>query len=179
MNFKRNNNNINLDQLVAKLQKEDKTYGNLYKILKVVYWVYIPIYLLITVSIYIDSAEIKDLFGGLSIIISFIIFALILGNYQKDFKNANYALPTLLMLKNAASRYRPFQLKALWAFLAILFMDLGFSIISFTKNHIIKIQFFVFGIMLISILIGLIIWYIKHKPLRDNALRLVAEIEGE
>ncbi|WP_372643779.1 hypothetical protein [Ancylomarina sp.] len=179
MNFKRKNNDINLDQLVGKLQKEDKTYGKLFKLLKIIYWIYIPIYILLAIGIFLITKEIDDLFAGFCFIISFIIFALILGNYQKDFKNADYALPTLLMLKNAANRYKPFQLKGLWVILAIIFMDAGFSINSFAKNHIITIQIIFLGIMLISILVGIIIWFIKHKPLRDNALRLVAEIEGE
>ena len=179
MNFKRNKNNINLDQLVGKLQKEDKTYGNLFKVLKIVYWIYIPIYILLAIGIFLITKEINDLFAGLCFIISFIIFALILGNYQKDFKNTDYALPTLLMLKNAASRYKPFQFKGLWVILAVLFMDAGFSINSFAKNHIMTIQMIFLGSMLIGLLIGIIIWYIKHKPLRDNALRLIDEIEGE
>ena len=179
MNFKRTNDNINLDQLVGKLQKEDKTYGNLFKLLKSVYWIFIPIYILITIGLFIISEEMIDLFAGLCFIISFIIFALILGNYQKDFKNTDYALPTLLMLKNAASRYKPFQFKGLWVILAVLFMDAGFSINSFAKNHIMTIQMIFLGSMLVGLLIGTIIWFIKQKPLRDNALRLIAEIEGE
>jgi hypothetical protein len=179
MNFERKNDNINLDQLVGKLHKEDSLYGNLFKVLKIVYWIYIPIYILLAIGIFLITKEINDLFAGLCFIISFIIFALILGNYQKDFKNADYALPTLLMLKNAANRYKPFQLKGLWAVLAILIMDAGFSINSFAGKYIMIIQIIFLGILIISILIGTIIWFIKHKPLRDNALRLVAEIEGE
>ncbi|MGZ2371947.1 hypothetical protein ACXR6G_19420 [Ancylomarina sp. YFZ004] len=178
MNFKRNTTD-NLDQLVGKLQKEDKTYGNLFKLLKVVYWIYIPIYILLAIGIFLITKEINNLFAGLCFIISFIIFALIAGNYQKDFKNTDYSLPTLMMLKNAEKRYRPFQLKGLWVILAIIFMDAGFSINSFAKNHIMTIQIIFLGSMLVGLLIGTIIWFIKHKPLRDNALRLIAEIEGE
>jgi len=179
MNFKRTNDNINLDQLVGKLQKEDKTYGNLFKLLKSVYWVFIPIYILITIGLFIISEEMTDLFAGLCFIISFLIFALILGNYQKDFKNADYSLPTLKMLKNAANRYKPFHLKDLWAILAALFMNAGFSINSFAANYIMIIQFIFLGSMMIGLFIGLLIWFIKHKPLYDNALRLIDEIEGE
>ena len=179
MNFKMNKNNINLNQLVGKLQKEDKTYSKLFKFLKIIYWIYIPIYILLAIGIFLITKEIDNLYAGFCFIISFIIFALIAANYQKDFKNTDYSLPTLKMLKNAAIRYKPFQLKGLWTILAVIFMDAGFSINSFAKNHVMIIQIIFLGSMLVGLVIGIIIWFIKHKPLRDNALRLIAEIEGE
>ena len=33
--------------------------------------------------------------------------------------------------------------------------------------------------LMIGIVVGLILWFIKYKPIRDEALQLIREIEGE
>lgn len=179
MNFKRKNDNINLDQMVGKLQKEDLRYSNLCKGLKLMYWVLIPIYTVLAILAYLETKEITDLFAGLLFVGSFFIFALIMGNFQKEYNSVDYSLPTLNMLKKAAERYKPYRPKSLWAFAAFFVMDAGFCLSSKYGEDIINKQGYVFAIFLASVAVGLIIWYFKYKPLRDNALRLVAEIEGE
>jgi len=42
-----------------------------------------------------------------------------------------------------------------------------------------KIQATLIGVIIFSILIGLIIWYFKYKPLHDEALKLIAELERQ
>lgn len=83
------------------------------------------------------------------------------------------------MLKNAAYRYKPFQLKSIWVLIAILLIDTGLIIQSKIDDSFGDEQIFFFGAIFIGLAIGLIIWYFKYKPLRDNALRLIDEIEGE
>ncbi len=179
MNFKRKNDNINLDQLVGKLQKEDLRYSNLCKGLKLVYWILIPIYTVLAVVIYFETKEITDLVAGLLFVSSFLIFALIMGYFQKEYNSVDYSLPTLSMLKMAANRYKPFRPKSLWAFIAFFIMDAGFCLSSEYGEDMINKQGYVLALFLASITAGLILWYFKYKPLRDNALRLVTEIEGE
>jgi len=179
MNFKINKNNINLDQLVGKLQKEDLRYSNICKGLKLVYWVLIPIYSLVAIATYIDTKEITDLFAGLLFVGSFLIFAIIMGDFQKEYNSVDYSLPTLNMLKKAVDRYKPFRPKAFWALAAFFIMDAGFCLSSTFGPRIIKMQMYVFALFLASVGIGLIIWYFKYKPLYDNSKRLIAEIEGE
>ncbi|MCZ4694101.1 hypothetical protein DWB61_02635 [Ancylomarina euxinus] len=179
MNFKRKNDNINLDQLVGKLQKEDNRYANICKGLKVVYWVLIPIYSLIAIDTYIDTKELIDLFAGLLFVGSFLIFAIIMGDFQKEYNSVDYSLPTLNMLKKAFDRYKPFRPKALWAVAAFFLMDAGFYLSSSFKDRVVDKQIYVLAIFLASVIVGLIIWYFKYKPLYDNSKRLIAEIEGE
>ena len=173
MNFKRKNDNINLYQLVGKLQKEDLRYSNLCKGLKLMYWVLIPIYTVLAIDTYIDTKEITDLFAGL------LFVAIIMGNFQKEYNSVDYSLPTLNMLKKAADRYKPFRPKSYWAFAAFFIMDAGFCLSSSFSDRILNNQGYIFALFFASVCLGLIIWYFKYKPLRDSALRLVAEIEGE
>ena len=179
MNFKRKNDNINLDQLVSKLQKEDNRYAKLCKALKSVYWVLIPIYSLIAIDTYIDTKELTDLFAGLLFVSSFLIFALVMGNFQKEYNSVDYSLATLSMLKMAANRYKPLRPKSLWAFVGFFVMDAGLCFSSINSPNFIEKQGYVIALFFASITVGLIIWYFKYKPLRDNAHRLIAEIEGE
>jgi hypothetical protein len=179
MNFKRKNDNISLDQLVGKLQKEDSRYAKLCGALQFVYWIFIPFYTVMAIRHYIDSGDINDLIGGLFYVIGFAIIAVFLGNYHKEYKYVDYSLPTLKMLKDTAYRYQPLQLKSIWILIAILFIDAGLCIESKLDKSFIIEQVIILGIVLISTSIGLIVWYFKYKPIRDNALRLIAEIEGE
>ncbi|RZT96867.1 hypothetical protein EV201_1518 [Ancylomarina subtilis] len=178
MNFRRNKN-VNLDQLVGKLQKEDAKYARLSRGLQIVYWIFIPLYTFLAINHYRESGEINDLIGGLCYVISFFIFAIFFGIYHKEYKYADYSLPTLKMLKNAAYRYQPVQVKSIWPFIAVLFMDAGLCLNKSIGFSFIKVQIYFLGAMFIAVMIGLTIWYFKYKPLRDNALSLIAEIEGE
>ena len=180
MNLNKNNSEkINLDQLMGKLKKEDANYGNLSRGIQIFYWVLIPIYSILSVLHYKESGEIYDLLGGLCYVISFLIFAIFFGKYHKEYKYADYSLPTLKMLKNAAYRYQPFQLKTIWVFVAILFMDVGLCLNTSLDFSVIDVQIHFLGAILVAVMIGLMIWYFKYKPIRDNALAIIAEIEGE
>jgi len=179
MNFKIKNDNINLDQLVGKLQKEDKRYALICRGLQVVYLIFIPFFSFMAIRHYMDSGEVNQLIGGLFFVLSFLTIAIIFGDYYKDYKYVDYSLPTLIMLKKAAYRYQPFQIKGLWIFLAILLTYVGIYFQSNQDEFFVREQLSLLGGVLIGGFIGLIIWYFKYKPLRDNALRLVAEIEGE
>ncbi|MPQ46942.1 hypothetical protein GCQ56_07925 [Marinifilum sp. N1E240] len=169
---------VKLDQLLVKLKKEDNNYSNLCKRLKLMYWILIPIYTLMAIVTYLETMEMNNLISGFSFVGAFLIFALVMGSYQKEYKSVDYALPTLLMLKKAAARYHPFRPKTLWALLAILLMYAGISSRSDIDSH----SFFhplVFSIVMIAaVIIGLIVWYFKYKPLRDHALANIADLEG-
>jgi len=179
MNFKRNNDNINLEQLVGKLQKEDLRYSNICKGLKLIYWILIPIYTILAIDTYLETNFITDLFAGLLFVSAFVIFALIMGKFQKEYNTVDYSLPTLMMLKKAALRYKPFKPESYGAFAAFFIMDAGFCLSSQYGTRIINLQHYVVALFLASVVIGLLIWYVRYKPLRDNAQRLIAEIEGE
>lgn len=179
MNFSKTKpNNLSLDQLVVNLKKEDTQYSKLSRIFQIFYWVFIPLYAIMTYRLYSDSQSFIHLVSGACYIVAFAIFAIFFGKYYKEYKNVDYSLPTLFMLKKAAYRYNPFQLRALIILVAILFMDAAISIQHFSDlSSFLFVQMLLLGGFGISFLVGLLLWYYKYKPLRDNALKLIAEIE--
>ena len=179
MNFKRNKNNINLDQLVGKLHKEDNRYAKICRGIQILYWIFIPYFIVMSTIHYMDSGDIIDLIGGLFYVIGFLIIAIFFGNYHKEYKYVDYSLPTLKMLKAAAYRYQAVQLKSIWVLIGILFIYAGVIAESKLDAAFMREQLIFLGGVLVGLFFGLIIWYFKYKPLRDNALRLIAEIEGE
>ncbi len=84
------------------------------------------------------------------------------------------------MLKKAVWRYQPLQKRSVWILLALAFIDVGLTF-NWSKFDfsILKTQIIYIGILVVAIIIGLILWHIKYKPIRDKALQLVKEIEGE
>jgi small-conductance mechanosensitive channel len=169
---------INLPELTTKLKKEDEKYATLSKRIQVIYWVLIPIYLIMIVVYIIDNAGINYIAGSVCFVVAMLIFALLFRNYQKEYNNVDYSEPTLIMLQKAAYRYKPFQLKTLWALLAIVIMDIGLSLSASEHMGFARIQFIFLGTISIAIIIGLIIWNYKYRPLRDKALKLINEINN-
>ncbi len=170
---------MNLDQFIAKLKNKDTYYARTIKRFQIIYWILIPVYSILVIIDLINTGDVQQLIGGICFVVSFLIFAFTFRKFYKEYRYQDYSLPTIKMLKNAAYRYKPFQLKTLWLFIAILFMDVGLCLNSSISFSILKIQIFFIGSIIVAIIIGLVFWRIKYKPLRDNALHLVAEIEGK
>jgi hypothetical protein len=177
--IKNNNEKTNLEELVGKLKTEDSRYARISKAFQIVYWVFVPIYSFLAILSFIEDKNINLLIGGGCFVASFVIFALFFRNYYKEYNYVDYSLPTIQMLKKAAYRYKPFQLKPLWILFALLLMDAGLCFNSSLDFSIFHIQITFFGTMSLSVLIGLLVWFLKYKQLRDDALKLIAEMEGE
>ena len=173
-------NNLSLDKLIVDLGKKDKQYSTVCRVLKYLYWCLIPLYAILAVVSAFETGEYHHLVSGACYVIGLGIFAYFLGKFQKEYKNVDYSLPTLSMLKEAAYRWQPFQLRMIWVFIGVLFIDAGISITSYPDfSSLIEKQIFLLIVVCISVPIGLLIWYFRHKPLRDNALKLIAEIEND
>ncbi len=169
---------MNLQQLIGKLKTEDTSYANISKVMQIMYWIFIPLFAFSTVHSYLDSKNFDELIGGICFILSFLIFALFFRRYYKEYKYVDYSLPTLVMLKKAAYRYQPFQLRMLWILLAIVFMDIGLSIETGPDFSMVSTQLVFLGALTLAVFIGLLVYRIKYKPVRDHVLKLIAEIEG-
>ena len=169
---------IDLVEFTNKLKNEDNSYANLSKGLQIVYWVLIPIYMIMVIRHIVDKSPSEDILGAFCFMFAMLIFALLFRGYYKEYKFVDYSQPTLVMLKKAAYRYKPFQLKLLWAILGVLFIDAGLSIRTDFGIGFVWTQVFFLGSIAISMIIGLIIWKVRYKPLRDAALHLIHEIEG-
>ena len=171
--------NNNLEQLIVKLRNEDLNYARLSKVTQIVYWAFIPMYTIITGISLWESWDTNRLIGGICYILAFLIFAIFFGNYYKEYKYVDYSLPTIIMLKKAAYRYQPFQKKSVWIFLALILMDIGMSLNTSHLFSAYNTHIMFAGLIAVAIVAGYIFWVFKYKPLRDNALHLIKEIEGD
>lgn len=176
------NNNLqtpgdSLEELTIKLKNEDSNYAKISKSFQIMYWVFIPVYLLLSIFELKETGDINYIFSGICYAVSFLVFALVFRNYYREYITVNYSLPTLEMLKKAALRYKLFRLKTLWIVAALLFLDAGLCFNTNSYFNVLKIQALYMGSLLLGVIAGLIVWRIKYKPLRDNLLSMVSEIE--
>jgi hypothetical protein len=176
-NIKSDSNNLN--ELIPQLQKSDKNYANIAKRFQAIYWGFLPVYAIIVVVQLFDNSSFTEILGSICFMCGMLIFALLFRKYQKEYNTVDYALPTLEMLKKAANRYKPFRRETIWALLAALFMDAGLVLNHWGEGDTMVIQLIFGGALLVALLAGLVWWYIRYKPLRDGALQLIREIEGE
>jgi H+/gluconate symporter-like permease len=170
---------IDLSELTQRLKKEDKQYSNLSKRVQIIYWVLIPIYLAMVVLHFFEDARIDDIIGSTCFMLAMLIFALFFRYYYKKYKHVDYSQPTLTMLKKAAYRYQPFQLESLWLLLALVLIDVGLCLNHSLNFDVIQVQIYFIGTLIVAILIGFLVWYVRYKPIRDAALALIREIEKD
>ena len=169
------NEGVNLSEFTRNLKSKDDKYANLCKSLQIVYWVLAPLYLVLMVVQIFENKPITDIVGNLFLALAMLMFALLFRYYAKDYKNVDYSQPTLIMLKKAAYRYLPYRLSALWALLGALLVYVSFYITSTMPYWVSKLLLVSLGL---GILIGMVIWWIRYKPLYDGARKLIREIEG-
>ncbi len=182
----RNGSSINLESLISSVKDEDAR--NL-RISRSFQWIYIAIIVLYVVLILLELKE--GIYGLRTIsnvlfILSFIAFSWIFRNGYKEFNSIDYSLPVIEMLRKAAKRYSLNVKKYLVLLIPIILMDAGLTISFFGDllpisplKRILIIQAVYIPVMTISALIGIWIWYKTQKPLRDNALKLIEELESE
>lgn len=166
----------NLTQIITRLKNEDDRYAALSKRMQIIYWILILIFMTLIILQIVQKDPVVDIISSTCYLFAMLLFALFFQYLYKEYKYVDYSQPTLIMLKKAAYRYKPFQLKALWTLLAILLMDAGLSLNTSLDFKFIYIQACFLGVIVIAIVIGLLYWRVRYKPLRDTALELIREI---
>ncbi len=170
---------MSFSELVHKLKKEDVEYKMLARGVQYMYWAFIPLYFLLTFLAWRDEQNINELISGFFYLTAFLIFAIFFRYHYKEFHEVDYSLPTLDMLKAAAKRYHPFPPKSLWLYFALLLMDMGMYFSPSLDYTFWQIQLGFLGLLLLGISGGIVFYRVKHKPIRNSALKLIAQIEGE
>ena len=171
-------NNISLEEMVGKLKKEDMKYGRLSKAIFILYVILIPLFILFGILDYRETKAIGDIIWTLSIISAFSIFAFLFRSLMKEYQYVDYSQPTLKMLEGAVLRYQPIHPKTIWVVPALLLMDVGMYLHNpIEGTSFLQFQLFFAGILLFAIAIGVVVWYYRYKPIRDNALMLLKELE--
>lgn len=174
---------FSLNTLMEKLKSEDARNLQISKKFQWMYWVLIPIYTGFFILNPDKELGLMSRITGFCYVVSFFIFAFIFRKSVKEYKAIDYALPTLEMMKQAANRYHIWQPRLLWVLLAILFIDAGLSLSagqhmqdgSFWSN-ILWIQVAFLPAMGLSFSIGVLIWRMRQKPLRDQARAIIREL---
>lgn len=183
--IKNNGYSVDVDSLIDRVKTEDEK--NL-RMTKSFVWIYIVLVIIYAGLIVFnpdpDITIIKRI-SGLSYIASMLGFAWIFRNGYKEFKSIDYSLPVIEMLRNVAKRYQLKVSKFLILSIPILLMDVGLTLSFYNNllpmtpiNRVLIIQVFYIPIMTISGYIGILVWRKKQKPLRDNALELLKELEN-
>jgi len=167
---------VNLDALISRLKREDDSYATLSKRFQVIYWIMVGVFLILIV-VHIFENSTTDLISAVCFFLAMLIFALYFRNFHKEYGTVDYSLPTLVMLEKAVHRYKPFRLNILWLLLAILLMDAGLTIGTFKDEPFLMVQLVVCIVLVVAVLTGLLVWYIRYKPVRDAALNLIREIK--
>jgi hypothetical protein len=89
-----------------------------------------------------------------------------------------------VMMKLAVRRYQVWHPRLFLVLLALVLMDCGLTMSFFNNQEagsffleIVWFQLAYFSVMTASFSIGLLIWRARQKPLRDQALAIVKELE--
>ncbi|HZJ74300.1 MAG TPA: hypothetical protein VFC87_05805 [Perlabentimonas sp.] len=165
---------INLNEFTSKLKKEDERYASISKRFLIVFWIILPIYFVLIIYDVIVKASAAEIIGSVCTLLALLIAILVYRFNYKKYKYVDYSQSTLIMLKKAVYRYQPYQLNTLWGLLALLLLSVN-NYINLSSSY--SFAYFV-GFIGLAILIGLLIWWIRYKPLYDGAKKLIREIEG-
>lgn len=179
-----NKSNIDLDQLVKGLEKEDSHNLKLTRNFTILMWVLAPLYFFLAiVGLIIDNPSFDQL-GFLFFSLGFLAFGFLFKSLNLDYKSVDYGIPTIEMLRNAANRYKLWQLKTYLTIIPVALISVAASLTiqkiipnpDLTMRLLIVFTGYIL-IMIVAFFIGYLIWRRRQKPLLDKALQLLAEIE--
>ena len=182
--MRHNHQDLDLEQLVKGLKREDTRYLALTNSFKWIMWVLAPLYfLLFLIGVIADLPEI-DKIGFLFFSMGFLSFALLFNSLYKEYKFIDYGVSTLEMLRKAVGRYALWQPKTYLTIIPMLFSALGFSFTAQRGFPFAGLEMRIlvaFGSILLifccGALVGYFIWRKHQKPLRDKALIILKDME--
>ncbi|MBS2099302.1 hypothetical protein [Carboxylicivirga linearis] len=187
MNNELNKQQTNLPDLISLLRYEDERNKKSTNRFKIFYFVFGAVYAFVFILHFLfdeDNAW-TDSLSGIFYVLAWITFALLFRKANKEYSQIDYSLPTILMLRKAAQRYKLFQPKLRIAIGAVILINIASSlnkvVIPMTQSAISDIiQFQIIFAIAISVgfIIGVLVWRKRQKPIRDNILALIDELEN-
>jgi|GEM_PF-751612 len=178
INNKKKAHGQDIDEMIHTLKKADAENAKLAKNMQYLYFSLTIFYVFYMFFLFFrNNYAINYLIGGGFFLITFTIFMLFFKKSSAENSQINYAMPVLSLLKAAAKRYKILHPKIVWIFLGILFTALGIYFLSVDYKFVTEIQFLYWGLVVLSLIIGLIVYYVKYKPIHDNLVQMIKEIE--
>ncbi|WP_066632123.1 hypothetical protein [Labilibacter marinus] len=166
-----------LKYLCSKLKKEDKVIAGISKAFVIVCSVLLPLYLYIVIDLFSRGKELSIIVANICTLGGLLILFWSYRNNKRKYGGIDYSEPTLMMLKKAAKRYRALSFKSITFIIGLFMLHIGLYINVF-YNTPLFIQVSFFFTIIIAIVVGIIIWKNRYKPLRDDSLKLIKEIES-
>lgn len=181
--IKNNIQELDLDQLVKGLKREDTRYLSLTKSFKWLMWALTPLYFgIFLIGIFLDRPKI-DIFGFLFFSLGFLSFALLFKSLHEEYKSVDYGVSTMEMLRKAVSRYALWQPTTYLTIIPMLLCAIGFSFTGqrgfpFASQEMRILVAFgsIFLLLCCGALVGFFIWRKRQKPLRDKALAILKDM---
>ncbi len=177
--MKNNIEKTDLNKLITNLKKKDNKYAKISRVLQYIYWVILPLFIILLYSEYKDGFKWTAVIGSILYCIAIVTIALMLGKNYKKYISVDYSLPTLLVLKNAVKRYSLFYGKKPFLMTLISLFETGTFLRKMGEPDWLHFQLLITLAMSVGLFIGFHRWRIFYKPLRKNAKKLIQEIEGE
>lgn len=178
------NNPLDMSEFVGKLQNEDRRNMSLSRNMQWGMWILSIFYTVFFIVFPFHENTIYKTIGWALYVLTFLSFGFIFNYLKREYRRVDYGLPTLVMLKEAAKRYKLFQRKTILATMPVLLIDVGMVLIIFEPGQpgslmrtILITQALLIPSISIGLFIGVIIWRKRQKPLRDAALKMINELE--
>ncbi|MBN1769251.1 MAG: hypothetical protein JXR50_00780 [Prolixibacteraceae bacterium] len=178
------NNPLDMSEFVGKLQKEDRRNMSLSRNMQWGMWILSIFYAVFFIVIPFYENTLYKAIGWSLYVLTFLSFGFIFNYLKREYRRVDYGLPTLVMLKEAAKRYKFFQRKTTLATMPVILVDVGMVLVTFDPGQpgsllrtILVSQALFIPAIGIGLFIGNIIWRKRQKPLRDAALKMINELE--
>ncbi len=178
---------VDTENLIARMQKEDRrNKRNMYGLF-FVYLAFSLIYFFLFVINPDPLLSAMHRFAGILFVIAFMIGTVFLWFRYKKFKNLDYTLPLVQVLEKTVERYCYWGKKWITVSIIIILIDIGFTISYYAKFEywdvafwikILVIQAFYWGLMALAGFVGYLIWRRRSRPIWRDARKLLDELKN-
>lgn len=178
---------IDTENLIVRMQKEDKRNK---KIMKIMFFVYLACTLFYTflfvINPYPDMSS-KDRIAGLYYVLAFVIGTFYFIWEYRNYKKVDYSLPLLMILEKTEKRFRFFGVKWIPILIVVILISFGVSLsylhyLEYWQATVCEktlvIQAVYWAIMFISGFIGYLIWRKRSRPIWKDAKTLLEELKN-
>ena len=181
------NHNIDVDNLISRMEKEDGRNKRMMKSIFNLYLVCTVLYTLLFVINPDPALTIYDRLGGLCYVTAFLAGTFFFRREYLALKNTDYSLPLLLLLRQNEVRYRFFSVKWLYMLGIVVLIGIGISF-SFSNpgrlmqfsliEKLVIIQGVYWSILTASGFIGYRLWKKRSYPIWKDSKTLLDDLNS-